>query len=718
MKTISFLLFFSISGSVGAQTKALEPGLFQKQEIGHFKDGFSFKSKKHAGSNVGEEAQQTLIYSVFKTLPIGRFDPNSRFFADLDIEAYQEKLQQKLNQLSGMIPESLFGSSMELNQAELLKAKGQQHGLESEDSEEKPGAASQVATIVVPGIISLMQQTTPGSHSSNNNQQSTQQSNQAPTPVTQASASATTASAYSATAATSPAFASRQQPSENKQDATNSVMMLHKILPFLGDSASELMKVRLVSRAWENTIGNYLPGEVWENVFSESPQLFTRVCKPENKQWLDCLERVGGIPKQFLPESSEKRYIRAEPGTFIGANNALKLKATLHAWEGNAPLIERKHAKVIQVESVSNGQILRSITFPPLMESESKAAMAMAKKESQHPNSFMILMAVGSMYNSVYLETEYTDGLKLDHLLFSYSYEKGRSNVAKCVLRQILSSLSYFYIVHDGQIHGNISPASIFLRKDGCVKLGIFGMTTPELFEMNKEYYQHSLYAAPEVLKGAPRTHQSDMWAVGMSLLSIQLEHPLLPPLQRIHVGDVMPEAQYKTISDIKIYTAKRKEVENLLASADDELWTKTVVDPELRRIIRACLNPDPKQRSSSLSLEAEILELGGVDHSLNPWSTPKESLDFEPSKLSVKAIEENLLKKLKKLRENRRAYFPAKYEKENRDSIKKNQKYTWDFMRRFQSDITLLVQMGALNNRLNSPQQQQQNRNGDENRQ
>ena len=84
-----------------------------------------------------------------------------------------------------------------------------------------------------------------------------------------------------------------------------------------------------------------------------------------------------------------------------------------------------------------------------------------------------------------------------------------------------LSALS-----REGLVHGDIKPGNIVLDRDGNAKLVDFGLSGMTRRDENGNFVGTPNYIAPELLRGAPDTHRSDLYSLGATLYHLLSGRP------------------------------------------------------------------------------------------------------------------------------------------------------------------------------------------------
>ena len=75
--------------------------------------------------------------------------------------------------------------------------------------------------------------------------------------------------------------------------------------------------------------------------------------------------------------------------------------------------------------------------------------------------------------------------------------------------------------VHDRKIlHRDIKCQNVFVCKNGCIKLGDFGIARVlrNTMEVAKSMVGTPYYLSPEIIEGRPYSFKSDIWSLGVML--------------------------------------------------------------------------------------------------------------------------------------------------------------------------------------------------------
>ena len=165
---------------------------------------------------------------------------------------------------------------------------------------------------------------------------------------------------------------------------------------------------------------------------------------------------------------------------------------------------------------------------------------------------------------------------------------------ALAIGRQIVDALESAH--EHGVIHRDLKPANIKVREDGTVKVLDFGLAkalapqgasgtdalnSPTMSARATEMgliLGTAAYMSPEQAKGKPADQRADVWAFGVVLFEMIVG-------KQVFTGETAPEVMASVMKEEPDWT---------LLPAN--------LPPALRRLLRRCLEKDPKKRLSSMS--------------------------------------------------------------------------------------------------------------------
>lgn len=145
-----------------------------------------------------------------------------------------------------------------------------------------------------------------------------------------------------------------------------------------------------------------------------------------------------------------------------------------------------------------------------------------------HPNIIKVMdFGIDGEYNLPYLILEKMDGT----LLAEFDNSKMDDAEKQRIATSLLETVTYIHAC--GVVHADINPLNVMLLNDGSLRLFDFGISLnyrlSSSFELNYASLKafNPLYAAPEVLKGAKPSFESDLFSLGAVIY--ELYHGRLP---------------------------------------------------------------------------------------------------------------------------------------------------------------------------------------------
>jgi hypothetical protein len=194
-----------------------------------------------------------------------------------------------------------------------------------------------------------------------------------------------------------------------------------------------------------------------------------------------------------------------------------------------------------------------------------------------HPNVCRVY-DIGEADGWWYVPMELVDGETLASLLRRI----GRLPAEKAldIARQLCAGLA---AAHDrGVLHRDLKPSNIMVDGRGRIRIMDFGLALPSGEWTIGEIAGTPAYMAPEQMAGERVTEQTDVYALGLVLYELYAGHRLFPVQtfeDRHRIAQDMPIAQLPP-----------------------------GIDPEIQRIIDACLESDPPRRPrSALAIAARL---------------------------------------------------------------------------------------------------------------
>jgi serine/threonine protein kinase len=190
-------------------------------------------------------------------------------------------------------------------------------------------------------------------------------------------------------------------------------------------------------------------------------------------------------------------------------------------------------AEIYRARDTRNGEIVvikrmrPDRPFDPELHAGFLREMQVALK-SKHKN-LIRGYELGTFNNVDYGVLEYVDGQDLESILDRVRSQKIQVPVAFAtfIASEMLEGLDFAHRLTDprgaplGLVHRDIAPKNIFVRYDGAVRVGDFGLSLATRQEAVEEIVGTPGYLAPEQARGEQLDARSDLFAVGCVLFDL-----------------------------------------------------------------------------------------------------------------------------------------------------------------------------------------------------
>ncbi|CAO3687373.1 unnamed protein product [Umbelopsis vinacea] len=111
--------------------------------------------------------------------------------------------------------------------------------------------------------------------------------------------------------------------------------------------------------------------------------------------------------------------------------------------------------------------------------------------------------------------------------------------IGEPVLAKIAESvcLGLVYLHSKQVIHRDIKPSNILVNRAGMIKLCDLGVSGELINSLAQTFTGTKYYMAPERIKGAQYSVQSDIWSLGLTIIEVAQNCPALPPPGQPHLS-------------------------------------------------------------------------------------------------------------------------------------------------------------------------------------
>jgi serine/threonine protein kinase len=299
------------------------------------------------------------------------------------------------------------------------------------------------------------------------------------------------------------------------------------------------------------------------------------------------------------------------------------------------------HSHVAIVVKKANGEFIVRKAYPPSHAPLLNIASKVTMDAGRHPVHNMPLATSTHLDKSFSIEEEYSDGGDLSYYIdkiraklqtFSYmppeervinneyiEFRTHQIQFAKSIAKQLIDYIFWLETVIKKGAHKNITPKTILLRREGYVKMKMFGYITEDIVKLNPHHFMiDSVYTAPEFCESVNARmnadFSNDIWAVGAIIYSIMTGENIYPAYRKInpydpkqtqtHNNDKISDTKQKTKFDSFMAIVKKTQcLEDSVTEEHLKPWYDLCIDPSLAHLARKCLtiNHDSRPRSNVL---------------------------------------------------------------------------------------------------------------------
>ena len=166
-------------------------------------------------------------------------------------------------------------------------------------------------------------------------------------------------------------------------------------------------------------------------------------------------------------------------------------------------------------------------TFRPMDEGDIfKEAHLAARVSSPHT---IAVMDAGFEDGVPFLVQQHVDGIDLGELTRWLMQARLDAPVG-VVARIVAQAARGLHAVHQaGVVHCDVKPPNLFLRGDGSITVGDFGIAIPAIAERGTSYAGSPYFAAPEQWRDQPLDRRCDIYGLGASTHFLKRKEPPFP---------------------------------------------------------------------------------------------------------------------------------------------------------------------------------------------
>ena len=208
-------------------------------------------------------------------------------------------------------------------------------------------------------------------------------------------------------------------------------------------------------------------------------------------------------------------------------------------------------------------------------------------KKYQHKNIIHFIDCYLN-WGVIWIAMEYMNAGTLNDLVLYHDQCPMTEYMISYVIHEVANALTYLHSFHC--IHRDIKSDNIFLKKDGSVKIGDFGLAVQLLssHSTRSDKVGTSFWMSPEVIKEEEYNEKVDIWGLGVLC--------------------------YEMVEGYPLYFEKNAVMATLTISSKGAppLDEKKYISPAFKELIQSCVEYEPSKRPSAQQiLEHEFIQWG-----------------------------------------------------------------------------------------------------------